>query len=406
MSRHYIEYLEIGNLTVDNGIETSGNLYLTSLTGDVAITGNNTSIGNVQVTNFDGGDGILHLGKVTTPPTGGTPINTGVYIWNDGTNLFLQNEAGTQDSIVQGPSTTVDETVPIYNGITGNLQESNVKITNSGDDVYIPGKLTVVGLIDPTGLQLTPQAANPGDAYTFWVDSTASNQMKIGTASITNSDSFVSTLITSTISGSFPTNATDIKITLVGGGGGGGAGSGGFGGGGGGTGALIYEFPLPHGTFYSITIGAGGAGGNVGGIGGAGGDTFMNVVGFPTLTASGGHPGIAGVSGGAGGTGGSVTSTYIGFASGTGPAGGAGNSPGTSGSEFPGRYIGGSAGTTAQAGGGGAGSFFGIGGSAVDGANGGSASANTGAGGAGGDGGGFSGGAGGSGAAILTYRLI
>lgn len=37
-------------------------------------------------------------------------------------------------------------------------------------DVTINGKLTVTGLIDPTGLQFDPVAANPGDPFTIWVD--------------------------------------------------------------------------------------------------------------------------------------------------------------------------------------------------------------------------------------------
>lgn len=38
-------------------------------------------------------------------------------------------------------------------------------------DFYVPGKLTVDGLIDPTGLTFNDQAANPGGATTAWVSS-------------------------------------------------------------------------------------------------------------------------------------------------------------------------------------------------------------------------------------------
>ncbi|MBP9890416.1 MAG: hypothetical protein KBG84_00800 [Planctomycetes bacterium] len=46
------------------------------------------------------------------------------------------------------------------------------------------GKLTVGGLIDPTGLQLTPQASNPGSAATLWADSTVSDRLRFGANAI------------------------------------------------------------------------------------------------------------------------------------------------------------------------------------------------------------------------------
>jgi hypothetical protein len=49
--------------------------------------------------------------------------------------------------------------------------------------VYIAGKLTVDGLIDPTGLQLTPISANPGDAYTIWANS-GDNLLYFGSSTI------------------------------------------------------------------------------------------------------------------------------------------------------------------------------------------------------------------------------
>lgn len=54
------------------------------------------------------------------------------------------------------------------------------RIANSGATVN--GKLTVTGLLDPTGLELTPVAANPGGtaANTLWLDSGDSNALKWG----------------------------------------------------------------------------------------------------------------------------------------------------------------------------------------------------------------------------------
>ena len=42
------------------------------------------------------------------------------------------------------------------------------------------GKLTVGGLIDPSGLQLTPQTANPGNANTLWADNSAAHRAMWG----------------------------------------------------------------------------------------------------------------------------------------------------------------------------------------------------------------------------------
>lgn len=48
------------------------------------------------------------------------------------------------------------------------------------------GKVTIPGLIDPTGLELTPVGANPGGtaANTLWADSGAGNRFKIGTNTV------------------------------------------------------------------------------------------------------------------------------------------------------------------------------------------------------------------------------
>ena len=51
-------------------------------------------------------------------------------------------------------------------------------------NVDIGGKLTVAGLIDPTGLELTPQSSNPSNANTLWLDSTNSNKLKQGATNI------------------------------------------------------------------------------------------------------------------------------------------------------------------------------------------------------------------------------
>ena len=68
-------------------------------------------------------------------------------------------------------------------GFTYDETNQNVAIGNNLD---VGGKLTVAGLIDPTGLELDPQASNPGGvaANTLWLDSGNSNKLKQGATNI------------------------------------------------------------------------------------------------------------------------------------------------------------------------------------------------------------------------------
>lgn len=71
---------------------------------------------------------------------------------------------------------------------TGNMAKGDQDLSTTSNvqfsTVNCTGKLTVGGLIDPTGLQLTPVGANPGDTHTFWVDSGDSNKMKKATNTV------------------------------------------------------------------------------------------------------------------------------------------------------------------------------------------------------------------------------
>jgi len=95
----------------------------------------------------------------------------------------------TPDQVIESGATL---TVPTANSFTISRGTSTLTVSNSStidqdlsttssptfNNVNITNKLTVGGLMDPTGLQLTPTTANPGDANTFWVDSLDSNKMK------------------------------------------------------------------------------------------------------------------------------------------------------------------------------------------------------------------------------------
>ena len=67
---------------------------------------------------------------------------------------------------------------------------------DTAKELYVDGKLTVTGLIDPTGLELAPQAANPGGVAgnTLWMDSLASNRLKQGSTKVIQAGDPVSDL--------------------------------------------------------------------------------------------------------------------------------------------------------------------------------------------------------------------
>ena len=77
-------------------------------------------------------------------------------------------------------------------GFTFNEITQSVTIAQ---DLDIGGKLTVAGLIDPTGLELDPQASNPSNANTLWLDSTNSNKLKQGAINIIQAGDPISDLV-------------------------------------------------------------------------------------------------------------------------------------------------------------------------------------------------------------------
>lgn len=66
------------------------------------------------------------------------------------------------------------------NTLTGDPRLTYDRTTN---ELTIDGKLTVTGIIDPTGLTLTPVAANPGNTKTLWINSGDSNKLYFGASS-------------------------------------------------------------------------------------------------------------------------------------------------------------------------------------------------------------------------------
>lgn len=81
----------------------------------------------------------------------------------------------------------------------------------------VNGKLTVTGLIDPTGLQFDPVGANPGDANTLWVNSGDGNALYFGASAVGGGASFP--LLAPDGTGAAPsysfTNDTDTGLFLA-----------------------------------------------------------------------------------------------------------------------------------------------------------------------------------------------
>ena len=118
------------------------------------------------VSQYRSGDGTA-ASPAFTPYTG---VNRGMYF--PSTDQVGFSTAGTGRILLTNtalrPTTTMDL------GATASPWED----AYFNGDVAIGGKLTVSGLIDPTGLQLTQQSFNPGDANTIWIST--SGRMHLG----------------------------------------------------------------------------------------------------------------------------------------------------------------------------------------------------------------------------------
>ena len=137
--------------------------------------------------------------------------------------LFVYN--GTAWKRVMVSATTTSNASGIagliqFSDGAGNHSSDTDLSWNTGTKTFtINGKLTVTGLIDPTGLELTPVAANPGNvgANTLWMDTGASNALKHGTATVLNSASSVADLsdVTGVGSGVIISTAERTKLGTV-----------------------------------------------------------------------------------------------------------------------------------------------------------------------------------------------
>lgn len=103
-----------------------------------------------------------------------------------GTWVSLPDFMGT----IAGPGASTNNALVRWNGIDGStLANSPIIVDDLGNmsginDITINGKATILGTIDPTGLELTPVATNPGGPNMIWINSTTGDRITIGAAPI------------------------------------------------------------------------------------------------------------------------------------------------------------------------------------------------------------------------------
>lgn len=88
------------------------------------------------------------------------------YFWND---VIIDGNLLVNSNVAIGENLEVSGNSYFYGDVVMGDDLGVIGDASISGSLYIAGKLTVEGLIDPTGLQLTPISANPGDSNTIWV---------------------------------------------------------------------------------------------------------------------------------------------------------------------------------------------------------------------------------------------
>ena len=180
-----------------------------------------SSPGSNQTFTFDG-DRVFVLTPSTTinpNPSGTFPPGHSVFVSVPSGSTVTFDSTGLNQAITAGDaimfaydgtnwkrvlfSSTVATTssgtsgvVQLSDGAGGFTSDSTLSYDTAANELTVDGKLTVTGLIDPTGLELAPQGANPGGVAdnTLWLDSGASNRPKVGSSAIVRAGDNISEL--------------------------------------------------------------------------------------------------------------------------------------------------------------------------------------------------------------------
>ena len=137
--------------------------------------------------------------------------------------LFVYNGTAWKRIMVSATTTSnASGTVGLIqfsDGAGNHSSDAKLYWTAGSSTLTVNGKLTVTGLIDPTGLELTPVGSNPGGtaANTLWMDTGASNALKHGANTVLNSASSVADLsdVTGVGSGIIISGAERSKLAAI-----------------------------------------------------------------------------------------------------------------------------------------------------------------------------------------------
>lgn len=113
------------------------------------------------------------------------PTESAIYAYNADSSAWVRMFNSTTTST---SSDGVAGRVQLSDGSSGFTSSANLSFNTSLNELTVNGKLTVTGLIDPTGLELTPQSSNPVTGVTagntLWLNTSDSNRLYQGSTKI------------------------------------------------------------------------------------------------------------------------------------------------------------------------------------------------------------------------------
>jgi len=114
-----------------------------------------------------------------------TPTSSTTFAYDADSSAWVRLFQGTTAT---GGSNGAATRLQISDGSGGFTSSANLTFDTSTNELTVDGKLTVTGLIDPTGLELTPQSSNPvtgaTSGNTLWLNTSDANRLYQGSTKI------------------------------------------------------------------------------------------------------------------------------------------------------------------------------------------------------------------------------
>jgi hypothetical protein len=114
-----------------------------------------------------------------------TPTSSTTFAYDADSSAWVRIFQGTTAT---GGSNGAATRLQISDGSGGFTSSGNLTFNTSTNELTVDGKLTVTGLIDPTGLELTPQSSNPvtgaTSGNTLWLNTSDANRLYQGSTKI------------------------------------------------------------------------------------------------------------------------------------------------------------------------------------------------------------------------------